>query len=278
MKLAFERDQHYDDSQLYYQWLHTRSALPLKSTRYFAFSLWILAFIFFTTIDTYNYSFNIFLIVVVPLALFGIPVIFTLLEFLYFLPRAIVDDTSTELMGFIYSSPVSTGDIVSGLRKFYIRINLLKLAPPIAGGILAFLKTSPTGIELNDIIEPGMVILCVVAIWWFMLETGIFTAAMPRTISVTGAMVMLWVVPVLVGVFWGGYKIASIGWDYFVADVYVDPGWYYGSGNYDGWQSYENLRFFWYSIHYFVLLLIPTLYLFFNSRRHMELRRRGKWG
>jgi hypothetical protein len=276
MKLVFNRDKQFDDSQLYYQWLHARSALPLKSTRPFVILLWILAFIFFVTIDSYRYSFNIFLLVVVPLALFGIPVIFTLLEFLYFLPRAIVDDTSTELMGFIFSSPVSTGDIVSGLRKFYIRINLLKFAPPIAAGILVFLKTPPTSFELNDIIEPGMSILCSIAIWWFLVESGIFTAALPKTISVTGAIVLIWVVPILVGVFWGGYKIASIGWDYFLGDVYVDPG-FYGSGNFNEWQRTYNLRFFWYSIHYIVLLLIPTLYLFFNSRRHMELRRRGRW-
>lgn len=277
MKLSFKRDQQFNESQLYYQWLHTRSALPLKSTRPLVILLWVLAFIFFITIDSYSYSFNIFTDVVVPLALFGIPVLSTLLEYLYFLPRAIVDDTSTDQLGFIFSSPVSTGDIVSGLRKFFIRLNLFKLAPPIVGGILVLIKTPPIGFELNDIIIPGMVILCSIAIWWFIVETGIFTAAMPRAISVTGAMVLLWVVPILVGVFWGGYKIASIGWDYFLGDVYVDQG-FYGSGNNDEWRKYYLLRYLWYSIHYIVLLLIPTLYLFFNSSRHMEFRRRGRWG
>ncbi len=276
MKLAFEKDQHFDDSQLYYQWLHTRSALPLKSTRYFIFSLWVLAFIYFTTIDSNSYNF--FTFIAVPIALFGIPALLTLLEFLYFLPRAIVDDTSTELLGFIFSSPVSTGDIVSGLRKFFVRINILKIAPPLTGIILLHLKSNLTSANFfNELVEPCMMTLCWFAIWWFVVETGIFTASMPRTISVTGAMVLLWLVPILVGVFWGGYNIASIGWNYFLGDVYVDPGYLYRRSNYDDWQKYNNLRFFWYSVHYIVLLMIPTLYLFFNSRRHMEFRRRGRW-
>ncbi len=276
MKLSLKRDQQFDENQLYYQWLHTRSARPLKSTRYFVISLWILAFIFFLTIDLYSYSFNYFTDVVVPLALFGIPVIFTLWEFLYFLPRAIVDDTSTDQLGFIFSSPVSTDDIVSGLRKFFIRINLLKLAPPIVAIILVYLKSSPTGIELNDIITPGMTILCSIAVWWFIVETGIFTAAMPRAISVTGAMVLLWVVPILVGFFWGGHSIAWFGWEYFLNVEYSDT-WTSESGDLDEWLRIHTLRTLWFSVHYIVLLLIPTLYLFFNSRRHMEFRRRGRW-
>ena len=276
MKLEPARETQFDEKQLYFQWLHTRSAVPLKITKYFIWGLWVLAVIFFIIVDQYSIMGSSFLPVLVPIILFAAPPILTLLYFMYFIPKALNDDAQTGLLGFINSSPLPTGDMVSGLRKFFTIINLKILAPPVMGLFMVSVKEDAFGyFSGEDWLMMCVVIINVVCLWWFLLETGLFAATWPRTLSMTGAVVILWVVPVLTAVFWGGYKIAAWGWEYYMADLDI---YRYGSNAAFSYSTYSLLNTMWYMVHFIVLLLIFTLYLYFNSIRHMDFRRRGRWG
>lgn len=277
MELESAREKFFDEKQLYYQWLRRRSAVPLKLTRFFSIFLWVVAVIFNIMIYTeYNLVPHSYILIVIPPILLALlPIFLTFLYFLYFLPRAIHDDSQSGILEFINASPVPTGDLVSGLRKFFVLMDLRVVIPSIVGFVASLIKDSPFQyFNTEDWVMTGMVISCAVCFLWFIIESGIVAAAMPRIATISGAIILLWILPVLAAIGWGGYKIASFGWNYFLVDIE-----FYRYNNTTGFNYtiYSLMETIWYMVHYIALLSVITLYLFFNSRMFMDFRRRGRW-
>ena len=276
VKLQRSRDDYFDENQLYYQWLHTRSALPLKMTRYVSKFLWAVAFVFIIFVNNGSYMSSYTLGITLTLTLVVLPLLLTFLYFLYFLPRVVSDDAATGFMGFVFASPISTRDIVSGIRKYFILLNLQIVLPALAAFGLGFLASdAPSFRQGDDWLMLGMVILCGICLWWFIMESGIMASTLPWRATISGGVFLLWILPVLALVGWGGYRIATAGWNYFLGDY---DAYMYSRNSTFSYSTYTLINQMWFMLHYIVLMLIFTLYLFFNSNRFMEFRRRGKWG
>jgi hypothetical protein len=275
VKLQPAREDYFDEKQLYYQWLHTRSAFPLKLTRYFSNFLWAIAAIFVFFYDSFSSMSYFYLPVILSFLLAVFPLIMTFIYFLYFMPKAIHDDSQTGLLDFIHATPVPTGDLVSGLRKYFILLNIKILIPPMIGfGVMFMKESSFQYFSGQDWTMTLLIIMCVICFYWFIVESGILAAAMPRIATISGATLLLWVLPVLIAIGWGGYKIAAFGWDYYMRGIdrysYSNPGAF-------SYSTYSLVQSVWFTVHYIVFLLVFTLYLFFNSRMFMDFRRRGRW-
>ena len=200
------------------------------------------------------------------------PVVTILFDFLLYVPKAIRDDVESTMMQAIFHAPVSTAEIFSGLRRWGMALNLKHLAPPIALvaglSLVGIIAARPSQSDLGPLVEVLLqgilpVVALLVLIWWFLLGTGLAAAGLPRWATVSGAVFVWWIVPVLIGVFYGGSVLASDTWDM----VRWERG---GYGIYE-WE------FAWFVAHFLILLAVPTAVVWRLGPRFMEMRRQGRW-
>ena len=165
----------FNKEHVYLQWLIARKAMPYGFNRYLVYGMWILC-LGFIVFDYPKYTVLIFDVNFLILA--AIPFALISLDFLYFTPRIIHDDSGTRTLDVLFSCPVRTGDIFTDLRKYIARLNLLKIIPFLLLFAFRFYESRlyraayPIGFEtsINSIGDAAAFI----ALWWMMLEMGIF--------------------------------------------------------------------------------------------------------
>ncbi len=284
----------FEVDHIYLQWLNHRKAGSLRHDRITVPILWIIAgfnalmymiagpgydITSIVGADQYGIVIGVVLYIVVImgyLLMTVLPLGFVLRDFLAYLPRAIQDDTDRNIIGEMFNTPVSTREIVGDLLRWAVRMNIRHLLPSIAliiALILSFLRYAGLSI-LGDSREAAIFILfaislfVLIALWWaFFLATGLASAALPRWVTRTGLLVPVWLIPVLLIVFVGGYFLAD--WTLELFSFLRSPAYY----RYDTYA----LEPIWYTWHFIVILMIPTVAVAVNVVRMMEARRRYRW-
>jgi len=284
----------FDVDHIYLQWLNHRKAGSLRHDRLTVPILWIIAgfnalmyLIAGPSADLLSIvgggphailiGVVLYIVVIMGYLLMTVlPLGFVLRDFLGYLPRAIQDDTDRNLMEEIFNTPVSTREIVGDLLRWAVRMNVRHLLPSIAlilALILSFLGSAGLSI-LGDSSEVAIIILfaislfVLIALWWaFFLATGLAAAALPRWVTRTGLLVPVWLIPILLIVFVGGYLLA---------DRTLELSSFLRPHAYHRYDTYP-LEPIWYTWHFIVLLMIPTVAVAVNVVRMMEARRRHRW-
>ncbi|MCK4721492.1 hypothetical protein KAU08_12565 [bacterium] len=282
MKPTIERDWPlYNSKQLFFQWLHRRYARLFVSTRIIALFVWSCAAIsFISSFPQFNFSvpgFDGFIFTLLWTLTVWLPIFLTFKESLISLPRVISDDTNTGFIGSIFSSPLPSGDIVSGLRKFFIHLNLMYVTPLILFFILTpFISPNPNVSDWDRILMSLYFIPYFPCTWWLIIESGIFAATLPKPLKISGVTLIILVFVILIGINIGSNHVAQAGW--VVLGGSPNP-WDMAGNDYNEllYEDYYPFYEVWWSAHKIVLLLIPTLILFFTSTRRMENLRRGRW-
>lgn len=264
-----ERD--FEERQLYQQWLYRRDAPPLALNRHIVKWLWVLLFVFLVADDHRHSYVGELLAISSSIAVAAGPPLLVLVDFLYHAPTAVFHDRRSGMMDFVFSSPLPTGDIVSGLRRFIARQNLVKLAPTATLAVVALLEGGQLA-KWQDWVMLLASTLMVYSLWWFLLESGVVTAALPRFVASTGLTFLIWVVPVVVAVLWGGQYIADCHWHLWFGDIDI-----FNVPEGVSWKWVSFLWEAWFLLHYSLLLFIPTLFLHLISPRVMDAARRGQW-
>lgn len=200
-----------------------------------------------------------------------LPILSTLADFLVYLPRSIHDDVMTTTMEGIFIAPVSTRSIVKDLRTWAVRLNISHLLPSVAllAGFLAavWLEWIRPGAPQSseDIwtmaIDISSIVILLHLLWGFFLGTGLAAAGLPWKASSSGLIIMCWILPVLVAVFWGGAELARLNW--FYAEDFFSSAYQYEMP--------------WYCMHFVILLSIPTWSVHRHVQWLMEQRRTARW-
>jgi len=211
----------------------------------------------------------------------GVPIIFTLLYFLYYTPMAIHEDARSSTLDFIFASPVPTGEIVSNLRRFMAIQSIRICIPTLAWIVAMFLREwAQNGMHWSDwsdltdwdVLGPVIFIsITAISLWWMILEVGMVSATLPRYVTVTGMMFLLWIVPVLVLIFWGGYWVAYYHCRFWYEVIPGQMVHHYSSD----WE-WRYLPY-WVMGYYSVLMTVAAFVPFLLARPLMEKRRGGRW-
>jgi hypothetical protein len=237
-------NRQFEPENLYLQWLRRRRAWPMRIDYrlmpYFWIVSGILSVLLVATTDSHLYfGLEVFLAIGVTVVALILPVINTVLDFVYYMPRSVHDDESSSMMQFLFMAPVESVAILNDVRKWAVLINLKHLAPSallVFTGILVITHdtnfSSPDFFDVMKVMMP--MVLFVILLWAFFLGTGLVAAGLPWKATSTGAIVLCWVAPVMAVVLWGGSYVADLD----KISNYPEPDW-----------------FFW---HYILLLLIPT--------------------
>lgn len=277
MKHSFEKDpRHYNSKQLYFQWLHRRHATLYTATRRIAILLWICGAVSFFLLMGPNDSILSTIFSILLLILIWFPLFLVFNHFLYILPRTISDDSSTGFTCAIFSSPLPTGDIVSGLRTFFIRLNLMVITPVLVEMFLSFyVNPNPNYNDWQRALMVFKIYLPLICAWWFIMEIGIFAASLPRSLSRSGVVMFIGTIGIILGISIGATLLAQLGWELFMGSQpqNVITGFYYDEFSTEYYVFLEN----WMLIFRVAMFLVPTLILFFTSTRFMENLRRGRW-
>ncbi len=272
----------FSENNIYLQWLHRRFAQPLRINRFLIKYLWGAMVVFVIFYDDHFFPGLEYILGIAGFMLTGVPIIFTLLYFLYYTPMAIHEDARSSTLDFIFASPVPTGEIVSNLRRFMAIQSIRICIPSFAWIVAMFLREwAQSGMpswywsDLTDWQNLGPIVfisITVISLWWMILEVGMVSAALPRYVTVTGMMFLLWIVPVLVLIFWGGYWVAYHHCRFWHGVIL--GGQEYGGHSHDWeWNSLP----YWVMGYYSVLMTTAAFVPFLLTRKLMDLRRGGRW-
>jgi hypothetical protein len=97
-------------------------------------------------------------------------------------------------------------------------------------------------------------ILPVIMVWLFLLETGIAAVSLPRTPKTLFSIILFWIIPVLLIVFWGGTKVTS----HFIIEEFNKTHWNVPS-------VFIKPKYYIYSYVYSALLIIPTVLVYLRT-------------
>jgi hypothetical protein len=201
-----------------------------------------------------------------------LPLAFVIVDFFFHMPRAISDDASSRILETLFSSTVTSGEIVGDLRKWAIRTNLRHLQPALVmvAGVFGDLVI----MALFMIVFTIPVLALTLAAYHFLLISGLFTAVLPGRPWKAAPVLAFWVFPVLVGVFWGGLALAtSTGATFWGWTPRIDP-----SARPIDFPVFSFGAVYWPPMVMIILLEIATQILAWVIVRLMEMRRRGRWG
>jgi hypothetical protein len=263
-------NRQFDSEHLYIQWLNRRRAWPMRIDYRLMPYFWIISgIISFLLVVSTDYGPSEFLMIITGggsfIIAFILPLVNTILDFIYYVPRSVHDDESSSMMQFIFMAPVESMSILRDLRKWAVLMNLKHLAPSALLVIVGFMViTHESHISSQNFSEELSVIIPLIILiflfWAFLLGTGLAAAGLPWKATSTGAIILCWVVPCLVGVFWGGSKIAEWSQNLLFRSMNLSSGVY-------------NFAEQWFIGHFIILMLIPTAMAHMIAPRLMERRR-----
>lgn len=276
---SLENDSKFEDKHIYYQWLHARKAWPTGVNHRVVVAMWVICSILFLSLDDTGgvFGHSVWDSGTIVLAVAGA---FTLMDFLYALPRTVQSDVSTGQMSALFASPIPTGEIVSDVRRFSVALNLKQIAPAILLLAVMFLSSIAFGNFYSWNLTARTIgdWLVYAALWWLILETGVAAAALPRWVTDTAAHFVLFIVPLFILAQAKGTHIYNRLWFLLFPGAFphrmVDTE--------QGYSRAEPTDFYWLWVAWLVgfrvlVILAPAIILFFSSRKLMELRRSGRW-
>jgi hypothetical protein len=200
-----------------------------------------------------------------------LPPIWVFLDFFLHVPRCVHRDTDAGMIEPIWHAPISTREIVRDLRRWAVAMDLRHLAPSIVLLLVIVVlyypspasKPLPSGREIVLWLLP-MVPIAVV-LWWFLLGCGLAAAALPR--RWTAGILLIWVLPILVGVYLGGMVLAAeLVWGLFPGPPGTQTHMLPWGGD-----------LVWLCGSRFLLFLPPSLLTWLCIPKLMEMRRQGRW-
>ena len=221
---------------------------------------------------------DMFFSMIAMTAVFFVPAIVSLAVLLWFLPTIFNRDMEKGILPLIFVSPVPTSDIVSSLRLFYGYQSVKILFPFILISILFIFSEVLLGLPDNAL-QGLSEFLKFALVWWLLLESSIAAVSLSREIALSGVILVVFVVPVLLVVFFFGTWVADFLWRGFNCDDLV--------------QAYINSKWMLIHMNEFALatkmhsvvtnifqglfLLIPIWILYSGNPRLMQSRRAGRW-
>jgi len=182
---------------------------------------------------------------------------------LFTVPRAFHIDSKRGILNDLLVSPVSTRAILRDLRRWVVGGEISLLVLFLLYGIIAIITVwieDPRQLPETSIAAVVAFVL-LPALWFFTMESSLIMAAFPNYPTMPYIVAIVWVVPVLLGVFWGGtYLFESTG-----AFDHIPPGAFFFP---------PHLL----SLTYLALLIPPTWLAHMYAPWFMDQRRCGRWG
>jgi hypothetical protein len=274
------RVREYNPENIYYQWLNRRQAMPMRINLIFVKYIWIAAvvFILLTYTETWTDPVLEILQIISGFIIFVWPVILLFLCFLVFAPLAVEADSRSSLMEFLYTSPVPSREIVNNLRLYIFKQHFVNVIPALTVLLFLFVESYSKGefsyIDWDEISTFLMIAAIPALIWWFLLESGVATAGLPKIAYSSGMVFLLWVIPMLVAIFWGGAYLSTWHADFwfrlFGKPIYHD---YYDYSSPVSFLDREQ----WMVVHYDIFLIIVVLITRRLSYQFMACKRVGYW-
>jgi hypothetical protein len=207
----------------YYEWLCRRKPYPMGRDRWYVIGLWTIVILGIPSMSLGSRVETSFIGILLNsggilsfLSVVGAPVV-TLGAFFGWMPHAFRRDLKDGVIQSLFQASVSSEEILSGLRAWAVRINLMHVVPValIFFAAKLFIKELdyPQPMNLYLIGSSLMFLVVAVMVWFLLLETGLaLSFIFPRT---GGGIFVVQAIIILLVAFIGGYYLAD-GTQYYI--------------------------------------------------------------